>query len=421
MGLAAAKRAIDSHSPSKKFRDQVGKTIPQGVAVGIKENTYEVTDAVKQMFDDLALQKELGAINEVEYYEKLKEYRDEYLEEATKEWWDYTKELIEYDEKLRDRQFKNLDWFHDNSIISDSMYYQMLADLRDEYFSESDEEWQDYTEKILNHQMDLINDTKDNLKNALDEAQKAYDDAVADGAEKMREYSPSLLKIKSDDGNGNVTEYYRPNDYSYRKYSDEYYNSMMNMQGLIGLLEPGSEEYKAGLKIYAELAAEDQQEAVKQIQTYLNMSLDDFKNHIKQTAKIWKEDDDRGEDVFGFIPGLELEKAEDEMEQWEQFEKEWFEAFGTLPDKSYNIGVEMMQSIINGALSQIENFQSKVVEGMLSTFSGASIGINSVSGSPAVASAGGRDTYIINSPGSTIGESIRALKNQATINRLRGY
>lgn len=419
--LVAMADEADSHSPSRRARDEIGAMISAGVAIGIEENSEEVEKAAREMMDVLDTQRDLAIISEAEYYKKIEEYRDAHFDKSTKLWAEYTKKLMDYDEKLRDRQFKNLDWFHDNSIISDSMYYQMLADLRDQYFSESDEEWQDYTEKILNHQMDLINDTKDNLKNALDEAQKAYDDAVADGAEKMREYSPSLLKIKSDDGNGNVTEYYRPNDYSYRKYSDEYYNSMMNMQGLIGLLEPGSEEYKAGLKIYAELAAEDQQEAVKQIQTYLNMSLDDFKNHIKQTAKIWKEDDDRGEDVFGFIPGLELEKAEDEMKQWEQFQKEWFEAFGTLPDKSYNIGVEMMQSIINGALSQIENFQSKVVEGMLSTFSGASIGINSISGSPATASAGGGDTYIINSPGSTIGESIRALKNQATINRLRGY
>lgn len=416
--ISTAKKAIDSHSPSKVFENQVGKTIPQGVAVGIKENTYEVTDAVKQMFDDIKLQKELGAISEGEYYEKLREYRDQYLEESTKEWWDYTKELISYEEKLRDRQFKNLDWFHDNSIISDSLYYQMLADLRDQYFSESDEEWQDYTEKILNHQMDLINDTKDSLKDALEEAQNAFDDAVADGAEKMREFSPSLLKIKSDDGNGNITEYYRPNDYSYRKYSDEYYNSMMNMQGLIGMLEPGTEEYEAGLKIYAGLAAEDPQEAVKQIQTYLNMGLDDFINHIKQTTKIWREDDSRGADIYGFIPGLELEKAEDDMEQ---FEKEWLDAFGTLPDQSYNIGVDMMQSIINGALSQIENFKSQVVDGMLSVFNGASIGINASAASPAAASAGGGNTYIINSPGSTIGESIRALKDQDTINRLRGY
>ena len=418
LALASARKSIDSHSPSKKFKEMVGKTIPQGVAVGIKENTYEVTDAVKQMFDDIKLQKELGSISEGEYYEKLREYRDQYLEESTKEWWDYTKELISYEEKLRDRQFKNLDWFHDNSIISDSLYYQMLADLRDQYFSESDEEWQDYTEKILNHQMDLINDTKDSLKDALEEAQNAFDDAVADGAEKMREFSPSLLKIKSDDGNGNITEYYRPNDYSYRKYSDEYYNSMMNMQGLIGMLEPGTEEYEAGLKIYAGLAAEDPQEAVKQIQTYLNMGLDDFINHIKQTTKIWREDDSRGADIYGFIPGLELEKAEDDMEQ---FEKKWFDAFGTLPDQSYNIGVDMMQSIINGALSQIENFKSQVVDGMLSVFSGASIGINASAASPAAASAGGGNTYIINSPGSTIGESIRALKNQDTINRLRGY
>lgn len=44
----AAKRALGIHSPSRLFRDQIGKMIPQGMAVGIESDAYMVSDAAKE-------------------------------------------------------------------------------------------------------------------------------------------------------------------------------------------------------------------------------------------------------------------------------------------------------------------------------------------------------------------------------------
>ena len=48
-GLQAAKEALGIASPSKVFRDEVGKWIPAGVAVGIQANTQDVTGAIEDM------------------------------------------------------------------------------------------------------------------------------------------------------------------------------------------------------------------------------------------------------------------------------------------------------------------------------------------------------------------------------------
>ena len=46
--VETARRQMDAHSPSRKFRDLVGKPIGQGVALGIKDTTKNVLNAVRQ-------------------------------------------------------------------------------------------------------------------------------------------------------------------------------------------------------------------------------------------------------------------------------------------------------------------------------------------------------------------------------------
>ncbi|SFC83325.1 tape measure domain-containing protein [Streptococcus gallolyticus] len=47
----AAKAAASIHSPSRLFRDEVGRYIAQGIAVGIEKDSYTVNDALAGMYD----------------------------------------------------------------------------------------------------------------------------------------------------------------------------------------------------------------------------------------------------------------------------------------------------------------------------------------------------------------------------------
>ena len=63
--LASAKSALGISSPSKVMRDQVGRWIPEGIALGIEENMDVVEDAFGQVVDSAAAaQVELGVMNQ---------------------------------------------------------------------------------------------------------------------------------------------------------------------------------------------------------------------------------------------------------------------------------------------------------------------------------------------------------------------
>lgn len=51
--LKAAKNALGIKSPSRAFRDEFGKWIPEGTAVGIELNTSSALDAIRNMSDEL--------------------------------------------------------------------------------------------------------------------------------------------------------------------------------------------------------------------------------------------------------------------------------------------------------------------------------------------------------------------------------
>jgi TP901 family phage tail tape measure protein len=58
--LSAAKEALASASPSKKFRDQVGITIPEGIGVGIEAATPDMLKAMGKAMDRLSPVAEAG-------------------------------------------------------------------------------------------------------------------------------------------------------------------------------------------------------------------------------------------------------------------------------------------------------------------------------------------------------------------------
>lgn len=71
VAMSALKSALGIASPSKRARDEVGKQIPPGVAVGVKANTKPLTDALREMSDmsldtmqtDFALNKSLSTLS----------------------------------------------------------------------------------------------------------------------------------------------------------------------------------------------------------------------------------------------------------------------------------------------------------------------------------------------------------------------
>ena len=94
--IEAGRKEAEIHSPSRVTRDQIGKPLVDGIAVGILDNGGEASEAMEQVIADLELQRDLGLVGDAEYYAQMERYRDEYLAKGTKEWWDYTKQILQY-------------------------------------------------------------------------------------------------------------------------------------------------------------------------------------------------------------------------------------------------------------------------------------------------------------------------------------
>ncbi len=107
--LWAALTRIDSHSPSRVYRDKVGKMMVEGIEVGIIEEGVQLEKEMDKLLKNLDLQRDTGAISEAEYYKKLEEYRDEYFTKGTEGWWEYTQKIIDFENDQLEEQKKVLD------------------------------------------------------------------------------------------------------------------------------------------------------------------------------------------------------------------------------------------------------------------------------------------------------------------------
>lgn len=141
-------------SPSR-WSEQLGQWIDEGLAIGIIDSEYKVSDAFKGMMADLDLQKDLSLISEEQYYEKMAEYRDEYIKRGTKEWWDYTKKLIAYEEQRvdanQDKILRDLKWWRDMGYKTDDEYYNELSVLKDVFWEKDSPEWQSAALEVKRH------------------------------------------------------------------------------------------------------------------------------------------------------------------------------------------------------------------------------------------------------------------------------
>ena len=176
-------------SPSK-WSEQLGQWIDEGLAIGIVDNEYKVSDAFQGLMDDLDLKRDLGVVSEEQYYEEMAKLRDDYIKKGTKAWWDYTKKLIQYEEdrqekakeeaetaskEWEDELLRNMKWELDMGYLSESEYYDRLGIIKDRFYEKDSSEWQSMTlniKKFYDSQAESIKQAaEDTARHMLDMAQ----------------------------------------------------------------------------------------------------------------------------------------------------------------------------------------------------------------------------------------------------------
>jgi len=108
--LKGIKKEFEGGKISKRIgKDDIGEPFVEGIKVAINNSSYKVKDSVKKVFEELELQKKMGVVSEEEYYNKLEQLRDQYFAKGTKEWWNYTAKIVQYETKVYEDEQRKIE------------------------------------------------------------------------------------------------------------------------------------------------------------------------------------------------------------------------------------------------------------------------------------------------------------------------
>ena len=263
----AIKGFFGIHSPSRVFSEEIGKPIAQGIAVGITSEEDAVRSAAAEVVDaaideanrrisrdengnmlveglqvgitvgedfgkdvmdaavkNLKLQLDTAAITTADYYRELEKLRDNYLTRGSEEWWKYTKEVMEYEQKrVEEAKKANKEAFEEElhllerkqklGLISEQEYYIGMKKLTRSYFTENEKEWQDYTEKledfVVKETQTLTDQVGKLLQGLYDEADKALQDVLSSMdsfRDSVSDFGNYLFHFSVKDQNGRIID-----------------------------------------------------------------------------------------------------------------------------------------------------------------------------------------------------------------------
>lgn len=335
--VKAAASALGIKSPSKVFRDKVGKWIPLGMAVGIEKYQDSVIDAIKNLITDTRteVQKVLDDMNE-EKLESEKAYQDE-LKRIEEE---------EYQEKLKAAKSQE----EKQKIINERAQKEKLELLKDT--AEKERKIYDANQKdIENSQKSIMNSIQNLAETAIDSLEKV-EDKQKDFRGKLRDFGDLVGMATFTSGDKEI-EFPIVGDYSQ-------INTML--ENYLDIMEKLKARGDLPQEFFDQFLDMDVGEATTKAQAFVNMSdeafntyMDNYKKSLSLTDKISKvlyadqveEAKQEVIDAFGQF-------NEDMEEQGGENAKAWIDGFiekvrEIMPDVISSIGLQFANLLPQGA------------------------------------------------------------------------
>ncbi|MBE7031997.1 MAG: hypothetical protein E7401_03435 [Ruminococcaceae bacterium] len=383
--------------------NSVGKMMASEIGVGLSENSYLAITALEEVYvkletvtknaaknaenlakkrqkrelENLKTAKELELVTEQEYYEKLKEYRDKNLEQGTDAWFKCTEEIAAYNKKLLKEQ--------------EELHQQMaekIIKLREELaekLKKSDEPW--------------IKTSKTTFKgmgvNGTDLIYSQTD--IEDFEEEIRlleNFRDRIIELKN---LGNIP--------------DGIFSELADM------------DLAEGLRVASYLVSADPETRDKFVKGYtekaaLADSAAGQLNGILNAEELKKEGIYSAENFAeGFVKFNESEDG--------GFIKILEKSFESVPDSYYELGGKSGDAFGKGLVESIPQFMEQARSRILAEMQSIADGISEVirgaaeSASP-ISTTSYTNTYNFNSSRDTTTQQLRAAKNAASLERLRG-
>lgn len=431
----AAKKAADIHSPSRVMRDEVGAMLAEGMAVGIEKKAESAVRAMENLTketisaaekyeseyarikakrdeqdkkaDEEQYQKRLANAKNAAEVEQIKQERilelekegdDAYLEEL--------KNAAEKEQTERDNAFKELKNDLDDEIITESQYYSSLAELRNKYFEEGTQEWQEYSREIAKYTQETALDIADRWQSIIESCDEDIANLVGRTAEKLNGVGELFTKITTtyhgmgENGEDAVIIRGELGDLNEQtKALEEYADTLMRVKERGELPDGFFDELK-------EMSIED---GLLFAKTLLDASDSEFSAYLES----YREKQEQTARIATALNQDEIEKSVSQMRA--ELEK----VYGEIPDSFFECGGESAVEFKNGFLDALP----AVFEEISAVFAdGLTTMIPSISFSGGASSGGNSYTssYNFYGSGQTVSQQLAAARAAATVERMRG-
>ena len=234
-------------------------------------------------------------------------------------------------------ELKILKKSHERALISDKKYYYELAELRNKYFEEGSEKWEEYSDDIFEYYTDMLSDAKAEAYAQVQDVQQMQEVLSKKLQEGTKTYRQFSITEK-----GKETTYTKLADVGMDNRKLEQYNNLIDR-----IIEKQRDLPDNFLKTLSGMSID---EGVSFVSALLSASDDEFNNYMAQLERNEK----LAAEISGKIASVEMEEtAQEIVNQFSQVSEDFF-AIGEESAKVYGEGfMSELDSVYNQVREQI--------------------------------------------------------------------
>lgn len=381
--LTSAKNAAEIKSPSRVFRDKVGKMISAGIAVGIDDGKTEVQKVLDDLNKDM-LESEKFYLAEKERLEREKE-EAEYAEKLKNAKTAAEREKIKQ-ERIKAEEEKGQQEYLDN-----------LKDAADR-----ERKIYEALQKDIENEKRAIVDTFNEMVMEAADSMEELETAQTEFADKMKSYGSLYRTYEITDANdkaitGTMLADISKQNEVLQKYADNL--AAIKQRGAIPK------------ELLNQIRSMSVEEGLTYTDTLLNASDATFEKYLKD----WQEKQELADRLAEETYSDDAQELADKLT----------EKFGKIPEDFFDIGEESAERYGEGFMEQLrstlEQVRSEIIATMSEISPNISLGMDGLPGGTAISGSYNRNvTYNITATGGSEGSLTRAVRNMETIAKMVG-
>lgn len=386
------------------------------------------TDPEKEL-RDLRFAFQMGEQSAKDFYNALEAYRNKYFEEGSEDWQELTLEIKEGREELKkdsealiEKELSDNDRRLRRREISEEEYYAEIARIRDTYYDETDDEYAELTDKIIEYNNEVADEAAETakaaVKNTISEISSFADSALGEVESRIDSMQKKVasygsLIAKDESGNVMLSDLHKQNEELF-----EYGQYLLIIKNRVKELGFNDETANGLFSSLSEMSVDD---ALATAKLLYDTSDFEFRKYIQDFERTQKLADTISNSFY-------KDEYQKEVDKTTEYMKEKFAELGVeVPEDFFTSGTDSAKNFGEAFLAEIE-LQMQAIQQRIAAFNtslgldfGSAVGgLFGLSGVPGNSTNNSySNTFNIINPSGTVTSGIEAASTAAEVDRMR--